>query len=110
APVGEREAAAVRAGAAIALDVAAGAPAVGELLPRRRAADGEVVRQLQVHRAAGLPQRLGPRLDVRDVGQADAVDLQVVRAPRGEQVRPRVDELLRARLGVVDADHAPAVV
>src|SRR5581483_3924397 len=68
------------------------------------------VGQFQVDRAAGLPQCRGPRLDVRDVAGAHTVDLHVVHAPGGELVRPGVDELLRARPGVVDADHALAVV
>src|SRR5205823_14373323 len=88
----------------------AGPPGVGELRRGRGAGDVQVVGQFEVDRAAGLPQRGRPRLDVRDVGEPDPVDLQVVGAPAGEQVRPRVDELLRAGLGVVDADHALAVV
>src|SRR5581483_9901271 len=108
-PAGQRVAAAA-AFAVVALDVAAGAPAVRVLLPGGRGGDGQVVGQLQVDRPTGLPQRRRPRLDVGDVARADAVDLDVVHAPGGELIRPRVDELLCAGLGVIDPYHALAVV
>src|SRR2546421_269389 len=95
---------------AVALDVALGTPAVGRLLPGAPVGERQVVGEREVDRPAGLPQRLVPRLYVGDVGGAYAVDLQVVHAPRGVEVRPRVHELLRARLGVVDEVHVLAVV
>src|SRR5581483_10334542 len=89
-PLGQRVTRAIRA--AVALDVALRTPAVGVLRPGLGVGDVEVVRQLQVDLAAGLLQRLRPRLDVGDVAVTNTVDLDVVDAPRGELVRPRVDE------------------
>ena len=107
-PVGERVAAAVRS--AVALDVAAGAPAVGERRPGGAVVDVQAVGQLKQDGATALVQRRRPGLNVRRVGRADAVQLQVVHAPGGELVRPGVDEGLRAGLAEVDALHAAAVV
>ena len=59
---------------------------------------------------AGLLERLGPCLDVGNVEGANAVELEVVHAPGGELVGPGIDEVLRAGLAVIDADHAAAVV
>src|SRR6185312_735025 len=64
----------------------------------------------EVDRASRLLQCGRPGLDVRDITRADAVDLDVVDAPGGELVRPGVDERLRTGPGVVDADHALAVI
>src|SRR6202034_3940652 len=108
-PVGERVAGPAGL-AAVALDVTAGAPPVGVLGPGRGVGDGQAVGQLKVNRATGLRQRGGPGLHVRDVERADAVELDVVHAPRGELVGPGVDERLRPGLAVVDALHAAAVV
>ena len=61
-------------------------------------------------RPAGLRQCGRPGLHVGDVPGADAVELEVVHVPGGELVSPGVDEGLGARLAVVDALHAAAVV
>ena len=55
-PGGQRIAGPVRA--AVALDISAGAPAVGQLLPGRRRTDGQAVGQLQVDRPPAVVQRL----------------------------------------------------
>jgi hypothetical protein len=105
-PAGQR----IASRRAVALDVRAGAPAVGEPLPNPGVGDVEVVRQLEVDRTSRLDQGTRPSHHVGDVEAPDAIELDVVDAPGGELVGPGVDERLSARLGVVDPHHAVAVV
>ena len=109
-PVGERIAAAVGARAAVALDVALGAPTVRQGTPGGGVGDGEIVGEGVVDRTARRPQRFVPGPYVGDVLAADAVDLEIVDAPRSELPGPGVDEFLGARLRVVDVVHVLAVV
>ena len=54
---------------------------------------------------AGLQERTRPRLNIGDIPIADAIELQIIHAPGREQLRPRIDKLLRSGTGVVDVIH-----
>src|SRR5262249_40738870 len=109
-PPGQRVPDAVGLAGAVALHVALGTPAVGEVGPGAPAGEREVVGQREVHLRVDRADRLRPRLYVRGVLRTDTVDLQVVDAPRVVQLRERVDVLLGTGLGVVDVVHVLAVV
>src|SRR5207248_449605 len=109
-PVGQRVPDAVGLARAVALDIALGTPAVGQVGPGGAVGDRQVVGQREVHLGGDRADRLGPRLYVRDVLRADAVDLQVVHAPGRVLLGERVDVLLGTGLGVVDVVHVLAVV
>ena len=57
--------------------------------------DRQVVGQLEPYRAAGLLESGGPRLHVGDIRGANAVELDIVHAPRREFVRPGADVVMR---------------
>ena len=97
--------------AAVVLDVGGVLP-LGGVLVQRGAERGGVAAlgDVQLHRAARVPDGLRPGPDVGLVAVGDAVQLDVVHAPPGELVDGGVDERLGAGLGVVDAHHAAAVV
>ena len=57
--------------------------------------DRQVVGQLEPYRAAGLLESGGPRRHVGDIRGANAVELDIVHAPRREFVRPGADVVMR---------------